>query len=96
MYSWSTIRTICAILLLIPLIHLAYLMSGEMLATLEVSPQAWAAEVEAYAQADQSTKLPVAAGAGHRRAAGKALARTRGPVEPETSADARPGRRDRG
>jgi len=60
MYSWSTIRTICAILLLIPLIHLAYLMSGEMLATLEVSPQAWAAEVEAYAEADQSTRLPVA------------------------------------
>ncbi|MBP6725062.1 MAG: hypothetical protein KA137_09480 [Halioglobus sp.] len=59
MYSWSTIRTICAILLLLPLIHLAYLMSREMLATLEVSPQAWAAEVETYAEADQSTRLPV-------------------------------------
>jgi len=59
MYSWSTIRTICAILLLIPLIHLAYLMSRELLATLEVSPTAWAAEVEAYAEADRSSKLPV-------------------------------------
>ncbi len=59
MHSWSTIRTVCAILLLLPLIHLAYLMSREMLATLEVSPQAWAAEVEAYAEADQSIELPV-------------------------------------
>jgi len=59
MYSWNTIRTICAVLLLIPIIHLAYLMSGEMLATLDVSPQAWAAEVEAYTEAAQSTQLPL-------------------------------------
>jgi len=59
MYSWNTVRTICAVLLLIPIIHLAYLMSGEMLATLDGSPQAWAAEVEAYTEAAQSTQLPL-------------------------------------
>ena len=58
MFSWNTIRTLCAILLLIPIVHLAYLVSREMLATLNAVPTAWAQEVETYAAADQSTELP--------------------------------------
>ncbi len=60
MYSWNTIRTVCAVLLLIPIVHLAYLVSREMLASLDNSPEAWAAEVEAYSEADQRMQLPVA------------------------------------
>jgi hypothetical protein len=58
MYSWNKIRTVCAVLLLIPIIHLAYLVSQEMLASLEPSPTAWADEVNAYTLLDQSTQLP--------------------------------------
>ena len=59
MFSWNTIRTLCAILLLIPIVHLAYLVSREMLASLDAAPTAWAQEVEAYAAADRIAKLPV-------------------------------------
>jgi hypothetical protein len=58
MYSWTTIRTIAGLLLLIPLAHLAYLMSSETEATLDSSPQIWAAEVEAYERADRVMQLP--------------------------------------
>ncbi|MCP5189367.1 MAG: hypothetical protein H6988_03145 [Pseudomonadales bacterium] len=58
MYSWNTIRTVCAVLLLIPIVHLVYLVSRDTLAVLDPSPQAWADEVAAYEQADQSASLP--------------------------------------
>jgi hypothetical protein len=58
MYSWKAIRTICAVLLLIPIIHLAYVASRDVLATLDASPDAWADEVRAYAEADVATKIP--------------------------------------
>jgi len=58
MYSWKAIRTICAVLLLIPIIHLAYVVSQEMLATLDASPEAWANEVRAYAEADVAAEIP--------------------------------------
>ncbi|MEM8561271.1 MAG: hypothetical protein AAGF57_03510 [Pseudomonadota bacterium] len=58
MYSWKNIRTICAILLLIPIIHVAYLLSQEMKATLDASPQTWAAEIRDYAQADAAMDIP--------------------------------------
>ena len=57
MYSWKAIRTICAVLLLIPIVHLAYVVSQEMLAALDASPQAWVDEVRAYAEADVATEL---------------------------------------
>jgi len=59
MYSWSTIRTICAVLLLIPIVHLAYLMSRETMATLNASPEAWAEEIAGYAEQDQASELPM-------------------------------------
>ena len=58
MYSWNTIRTICAVLLLVPIVHLAYLVSSNILTTLDASPDAWAGEVDAYTQQDQATQLP--------------------------------------
>lgn len=58
MYSWNTIRTFCAVLLLIPVIHLVYLVSRDVMASMETSPEAWADEVAAYRAADQSSELP--------------------------------------
>ena len=57
MYSWKATRTICAVLLLIPIVHLAYVVSQEMLAALDASPNAWADEIRAYAKADVATEL---------------------------------------
>jgi hypothetical protein len=59
MYSWNAVRTFCAVLLLLPIVHLAYLVSQDMLASMENSPEAWAEEVAAYEAADQSTQLPL-------------------------------------
>lgn len=59
MYSWNTIRTICAVLLLIPIVHLAFLVSREVLASLDASPEAWADEVGAYVATAQATELPI-------------------------------------
>ena len=58
MYSWKAIRTICAVLLLIPIVHLAYVVSQDTLATLDASPDAWADEVRAYAEADMAVAIP--------------------------------------
>ena len=58
MYSWNTIRTVCAVLLIIPIVHLVFLMSREMQAAMDPSPEVWAGEVAAYALSDQAMKLP--------------------------------------
>lgn len=58
MYAWRTIRTVCLILLCIPLVHLAVMFSRDMLASLDSSPNAWAHEMEAYARLDQRVQLP--------------------------------------
>ena len=58
MYSWKTIRTVCAVLLIIPIVHLVFLMSREMQAAMDPSPEVWADEVAAYALSDQAMKLP--------------------------------------
>ena len=58
MYSWKTIRTVGAVLLLIPLVHLAILVSKEASRSLNSSPEAWASEVTKYAKMDQSKPMP--------------------------------------
>ncbi len=58
MYSWKTIRTIAAVLLLIPIVHLAYLVSQDTLSTLNASPEAWADEVDAFTRSDRLDQLP--------------------------------------
>lgn len=57
MYSWKTIRTLAAVLLLIPIVHLAILVSKETYNVLDPSPEAWAKEVESYVKADRLTQL---------------------------------------
>ena len=58
MLSWKTTRIICTVLLLLPIVHLAYLVSREALATLDPSPDVWAKELSAYARSDRADKLP--------------------------------------
>ncbi|TDG12751.1 hypothetical protein E2F43_14375 [Seongchinamella unica] len=58
MISWKTLRTLCLVLLLIPVVHLVYLVSRDTVATLNSSPDAWAAEIDAYARQDRASKLP--------------------------------------
>ncbi len=58
MYSWKAIRSISAILLLIPILHLALLVSRETLSALDTSPEVWASEVDAYAEVDKLNDIP--------------------------------------
>ncbi len=58
MYSWKAIRTVCVVLLLLPIIHLVYLVSRDTLAVLDTSPEAWNHELEAYAREDSANHLP--------------------------------------
>ncbi len=58
MYSWKTIRIVSAILLLIPIIHLAVLVSRDALTALDSSPTVWNAELEAYVKADRLVERP--------------------------------------
>jgi hypothetical protein len=56
MYSWKTIRSVTTILLLIPVFHLVFLVSGEVSSLINTSPDAWADEVNAYTVADRLTQ----------------------------------------
>jgi len=58
MYSWKAIRIACTILLLLPVVHVFYLVSRDTLETLDASPDAWAREISAYAATDAKGKLP--------------------------------------
>ena len=58
MYSWKTTRTFCAILLLLPIVHLAYIASRDVLATMNPSPHAWDHELAHYAKVDRANPLP--------------------------------------
>ncbi len=58
MLSWKTTRIICTVLLLMPVVHLAYLVSREALATLNPSPDVWSKELSAYTRADRNRELP--------------------------------------
>lgn len=58
MFSWRTIRVICLVLLLLPVVHVAYLISGDMVASLDPSPEAWQDEIDAYRRADLASALP--------------------------------------
>jgi len=58
MYSWKTIRLACIILLLLPLVHLAYLLARDTQEILDTSPQAWQREIDAYIARDAEAELP--------------------------------------
>ncbi len=58
MIAWRHTRAACLALLLLPIVHLAYLVSRDMLDSMNASPEAWADEMEAYLRQDQSSALP--------------------------------------
>ena len=58
MISWKIIRPVCTVLLLLPLVHLAFLMSRDTREALDNSPQAWAREISNYAELDARIALP--------------------------------------
>lgn len=58
MISWKILRTVCAVLLLLPIVHLAFLMSRETREALDNSPEAWAREINDYAEVDTHISLP--------------------------------------
>lgn len=58
MYSWKTIRIACGILLVLPIVHLTYVMSRSTMETLDASPGAWVREMNAYAEQDAKGALP--------------------------------------
>ena len=58
MIPWRVVRIICSLLLLLPLVHVAYLISNATLSALDASPETWNSEIEAYAAADARVKLP--------------------------------------
>jgi lysophospholipase L1-like esterase len=57
MLSWKTIRSATTILLLIPVLHLVFLVASEFSSMINTSPSAWADEVDAYMAADRLTQL---------------------------------------
>ena len=58
MFSWKTTRIVCIVLLLLPIVHLAYLVSRDALAILDPSPDVWDKELQAYARDDRTSTLP--------------------------------------
>lgn len=56
--SWKLLRTICLVLLLIPVAHLIYMVSRDTVASMNSSPDAWASEVDAYTRGDRVSQLP--------------------------------------
>lgn len=58
MYSWKSIRTVCIVLLFLPIVHLTYLISRSTMETLDNSPTAWAREIDTYAATDSTLQLP--------------------------------------
>lgn len=58
MIPWNALRAVCTLLLLLPIVHLAFLMTRETREALNHSPDAWSREVEQYIEADTRTALP--------------------------------------
>lgn len=58
MIAWRHLRAICLVLLLLPVVHLAYLVSQDTLASLNASPEAWADEMAGFEREDQASALP--------------------------------------
>jgi len=58
MYSWKAIRIACTVLLLLPIVHVVYLVSRDTMETLDASPDAWVRELNAYATIDAGNHLP--------------------------------------
>jgi len=58
MISWKLLRATCVVLLLLPIVHLAFLMARDTREALNDSPEAFAREVRLYAEEDANSALP--------------------------------------
>lgn len=58
MYQWKTLRTLAGLLLCIPLIHLALIMSRDISAYLDPSPKVWDGEIAALIASDLDAAIP--------------------------------------
>jgi len=58
MLSWQAIRTICGVLLLLPIVHLTYVISRDTKESLDASPGTWARQLDLYAAEDAESSLP--------------------------------------
>lgn len=58
MIPWKALRAVCMVLLLLPIVHLTFLMTRETRETLDHSPDAWAREINQYIEADTRAALP--------------------------------------
>jgi hypothetical protein len=58
MYEWRQLRLLAAVLLLLPVFHIAYLVSDDLRSYLNPSPQVWAEDMAAYIDTDERMPLP--------------------------------------
>lgn len=58
MYQWKTLRALAGFLLLLPVVHLAYLLSQDLNRYLDPSPSVWQQEMASIIAHDQQTRLP--------------------------------------
>ncbi|MFT7288528.1 MAG: lysophospholipase L1-like esterase [Halieaceae bacterium] len=58
MYEWRTLRSLAMLLLCLPLLHLAFIISTDLNNYLDPSPEVWAKHMAALVQADMRIELP--------------------------------------
>jgi len=58
MFQWKTLRLIAAILIALPLLHLAYTLGTGAVTYLEPTPETWSPAMEAVIEADMDLALP--------------------------------------
>ncbi|WOJ93176.1 hypothetical protein R0135_15515 [Congregibacter variabilis] len=58
MYQWNTLRTLAGLLLCIPLIHVALMVSRDISTYLDPSPEVWDGEISALITSDLDAVIP--------------------------------------
>jgi hypothetical protein len=59
MYEWRTLRILAGLLLCVPIVHFAFMMSRDVNRYLDPSPEVWNDEIEALISSDMDAALPV-------------------------------------
>ncbi len=58
MFSWKTIRTLCTVLLLLPLFHFVYLLRDDLRTMETPGPAVWKNDLNQHLHADEISSLP--------------------------------------
>jgi len=58
MYHWTTLRTVAGVLLCIPLIHVAFILSKDIGSYMDPSPEVWNRDIADLIEDDLGTTLP--------------------------------------